>query len=284
MSAQNGKYQYWDMVAVVATIVVAVIADTVIGHFPVDIFSFPLNIIIVVLWLALLVELYRRRANSSIAQYMLSLRATWLSLGLMAAVGIMLGTQLKPATTSWVVVGSILFILSHLWMVILRGWRNKQGIRLRFILTHFGLWLALAAGFWGAADREELRMVVESGKPTDMTIDEMGQPAILDYDIELLNFDVEYYDNGTPSSYEAMVAVGNRDVSLRVNKPYNHTLSETIYLVSYGANANGEPYCILEIVREPWRWISTAGIIMLLAGSVMLFLRGPQRAKNKDTE
>lgn len=284
MSAQNGKYQYWDMVAVVATIVVAVIADTVVGHFPVDIFSFPLNIIIVVLWLAILVELYRRRANSSIAQYMLSLRATWLSLGLMAAVGIMLGTQLKPATTSWVVVGSILFILSHLWMVILRGWRNKQGIRLRFILTHFGLWLALTAGFWGAADREELRMVVESGKPTDMTIDEMGQPAILDYDIELLNFDVEYYDNGTPSSYEAMVAVGNRDVSLRVNKPYNHTLSETIYLVSYGANANGEPYCILEIVREPWRWISTAGIIMLLAGSVMLFLRGPQRAKNKDTE
>ena len=284
MSAQNGKYQYWDMVAVVATIVVAVIADTVVGDFPVDIFSFPLNIIIVVLWLALLVELYRRRANSSIAQYMLSLRATWLSLGLMAAVGIMLGTQLKPATTSWVVVGSILFILSHLWMVILRGWRNKQGIRLRFILTHFGLWLALAAGFWGAADSEELRMVVESGKPTDMTIDEMGQPAILDYDIELLNFDVEYYDNGTPSSYEAMVAVENRDVSLRVNKPYNHTLSETIYLVSYGANANGEPYCILEIVREPWRWISAAGIIMLLAGSVMLFLRGPQRAKNRDTE
>ena len=127
-------------------------------------------------------------------------------------------------------------------------------------------------------------MVVDSGKPTDMTIDELGQPAILDYDIELLNFDVEYYDNGTPSSYEAMVAVGNRDVSLRVNKPYNHTLSETIYLVSYGANDNGEPYCILEIVREPWRWISTAGIIMLLAGSVMLFLRGPQRAKNKDTE
>ena len=284
MSARNGKYQYWDMVAVVATIVVAVIADTVVGDFPVDIFSFPLNIIIVVLWLALLVELYRRRANSSIAQYMLSLRATWLSLGLMAAVGIMLGTQLKPATTSWVVVGSILFILSHLWMVILRGWRNKQGIRLRFILTHFGLWLALAAGFWGAADRAELRMVVESGQPTDMTIDELGQPAILDYDIELLNFDVEYYDNGTPSSYEAMVAVGNRDVSLRVNKPYNHTLSETIYLVSYGANANGEPYCILEIVREPCRWISTAGIIMLLAGSAMLFLRGPQRAKNKDTE
>jgi uncharacterized membrane protein HdeD (DUF308 family) len=37
-------------------------------------------------------------------------------------------------------------------------------------------------------------------------------------------------------------------------------------------------------VREPWQWFSLAGIVMLLAGTVMLFIRGPRHAANKQIE
>jgi uncharacterized membrane protein HdeD (DUF308 family) len=50
-----------------------------------------------------------------------------------------------------------------------------------------------------------------------------------------------------------------------------------------------ERYAIIEIVREPWQWLSMAGIVMLMAGAVMLFVRGPrntttEHATNKDQE
>ncbi|MBQ2240352.1 MAG: hypothetical protein II322_05970, partial [Alistipes sp.] len=56
------------------------------------------------------------------------------------------------------------------------------------------------------------------------------------------------------------------------------TFGEKIYLVSIDPQG---AYCVVEIVREPWQWASLAGIVMLLAGAVMLFIRGPRHTANK---
>lgn len=284
MAARNLRYGVAEAATISVVIALTVVAQLLFGTFPLELFAFPLNIFVMLLWLVLLGDLYRRRSSSAIAQYMLSMRATWLSLLLMAGVGILLGLQSKPASTSWFVVVSLLFTLSHLWLVILRGWRNKQGIRFRFILTHLGLWLALSAGFWGAPDRVEWRMAVDEAEAMDRGFNQAWQPVVLDYTMQLLDFEVDYYDNGTPASYNAKMDIDGEEIALQVNKPYNRNWYETIYLVSHGNTPDTGVYCIVEIVREPWRWLSATGIVMLMLGAVMLFLRGPQHIKSSNSK
>jgi hypothetical protein len=76
-----------------------------------------------------------------------------------------------------------------------------------------------------------------------------------------------------PSYYEATVSVdGEEPAVLSVNHPISAGLSEDIYLASVS-----EEFCILQIVREPWRYFALTGILMLIAGAFMLFVKGPGR-------
>lgn len=261
------------VIAVIALI--TIILESAVGSFPFAIFSFPLNILCILLWLFTLCHLYRNRATSTIAQMMLSREATWLSLLIMAVTGIALGLERKPSSDSWAVVTGILFVLSHLTFVILRGWRVAGGIRWRFTLTHVGLWLALVAGFWGAPDREQLRISVNE-QPSSEAYTIKGELRRLPYDIRMEDFDIELSANGTPENYEARVNIDGISTTLRVNHPYNRTIAEKVYLVSHGTSVVGKRYLILEIVTEPWQWLSAAGIVMLIGGAVLLFLRGPK--------
>jgi hypothetical protein len=265
--------------AAITTIVIALavtILQIAIGAFPVAMFAFPLNTLAMLLWVVAMLHIYRNRTTSAIAKFMLSREATWLSLLIMAATGVVLGLQRNPMSDAWAVVIGLLFVQSHLMFVVLRGWRTNNNIRWRFAILHIGLLLALGAGFWGAPDREQLRISV-GDQYSNEAYSINGAPHRLPSDIRLEKFDLELSPNGTPTNYEAVVNVDGRSVSLRVNHPYNRTLSEKIYLVSYGNTPMGSRYVILEIVNEPWQWLSATGIVMLICGAVLLFIRGPQR-------
>lgn len=281
MGAMKYKAFVIEAICVAATVATALILQYFVGNFPVEIFAFPLNIVTMALWGMVVYLLYKNRENSTVAKSLLSIHATWLSLGSMAATGIYLGLQREPNATSWLVVVGILFTLTHLLLITMRGWRTAQGIRWRFTLLHAGLIIALGAGFWGAPDRVQLRTML----PTESTITHAyhldGTMTNLGYALQLRGLDAEYNENGIPTHFETAVSIDNEDVTLRVNHPYNRTFSEKIYLVSIGNDAS---YCVVEIVREPWQWASLAGIILLLAGAVMLFLRGPRHAANPKTK
>ncbi|MBO7198558.1 MAG: cytochrome c biogenesis protein ResB [Alistipes sp.] len=249
------------------------------GDFPVDIFTFPLNVIIVALWLFVVVYLYRNRSNIAWVESMLSIRATWLSLAVMVATGIYLGLQREPNSTSWLIVTGMLFTLTHLLFITLRGLRTPQGIRWRFTLLHLGLILTLGAGFWGAPDRTQLRAILTDERPTEIAYHINGTATKLNHAITLRGLNAEYNESGMPTYFDATIEIDNKEATIKVNHPYNRTLSEKIYLVSVDAKAS---YCIVEIVREPWQWVSLAGIVMLLSGAVMLFIRGPRHQANID--
>ena len=48
----------------------------------------------------------------------------------------------------------------------------------------------------------------------------------------------------------------------------------TDYVFSAGEESN---WCVMQIVREPWKYWAFAGIIMMLAGAFLLFIQGPKR-------
>ena len=267
----------WGVCLVGAVVALSFIVEMCWGSFPVGIFRFPLNILVMALWMMLMAMMYRGRGHR-VARFLLSREATWLSLGMVAVIGITLGLQRKPASTAWPMVVSLLFVQSHLLLVVMRGWRNKGGIRWRFCLTHIGLLLALGAGYWGAADREQWRMPVHNF-PSNEAFTMQGEPRRLPYTLELKDFAIEQAENGTPTHYEAQIMVDDERVTLRVNHPYARTLSEKIYLVSFSSSPQGERYAIVEIVSEPWQWLSAAGIILLIAGAMLLFIQGPRKGR-----
>lgn len=263
-----------ELIGFVVVAALSLLLEATIGSFPCQLFAFPLNILTLLLWLILIAYLYGKRKESRVAKFMLSRGATWLSLSIMALTGIVLGLQRVPASTSWCVVMGLLFVLTHLAFVILRGWRNSCGIRLRFILTHVGLWLALGAGFWGAPDREQLRVAID-GDPTSEAYSMDGGVRVLPYELRLVELKVE------PTNYEARVAIDSKEVVLRVNHPYDHTISQKIYLASVNNTTSTGGYAIIEIVDEPWQWLSMAGIVMLIMGGILLFIRGPRKTVNR---
>ena len=278
LTRHKGSRHLGGVCIVGVVVALSFLVEVCLGSFPVGIFRFPLNVLVLALWTTIMTMLYRGRAHSACARFMLSREATWLSLGMVVAIGITLGLERKPSSTAWPTVCSLLFVLSHLLFVILRGWRNQKGIRWRFCLTHIGLFLALGAGFWGAPDREQLRAPVQRYPSNDAYTME-GEERRLPYTLELKDFVIEEAENGTPTHYEAQVMVDGTMVTLRVNHPYARTISEKIYLVSFSTSPSGERYAIVEIVSEPWQWLSATGILMLIAGAMLLFIQGPRKLK-----
>ena len=259
---------------VIAIIAVALFGvQWLFGEFPMWLFAAPMNLLLGALWLALVWESYRRRATSVAVQYLLSAEATYIALAVAAILSAVLGLQSNPATTSWPVVGGFIFVQTVITLVILRGWRNEKGVRWRFLITHCGLWLAVTSAMLGAPDKQVLRVQVDK-TPTREVINERGEKSYLNYELCLKDFKVEHSEDGTPKMFRATVAVDDEVVDIEVNSPYSQSYGEDIYLVSYTANG-----CVLQIVREPWRAVTTAGIAMLLLGAFMLFLQGFGGAK-----
>ena len=278
MQAKAPSKTYVAMIAIVAIGgVVASILQLVAGSFPIEFFAFPMNIVVAALWLFALSELYRRRTESKVAKFMLSQQATYLALIFSVVAGVAVGVAHTELTQSWWFVAMLLFVMSHIAMITLRGWRNPQGVRWRFLLNHAGLLLALFAGFWGAPDVEELRVPLVEGRPTSEAYVREGQSQPLGYELELRDFASSYFENGVPSDYVADVKIDGAEVALRVNSPYRYRLGEDIYLVNYEKDLAGRTRCIVQIVRDPWQVAMTVGVVMMLVGAMLMFLQGARK-------
>lgn len=161
----------------------------------------------------------------------------------------------------------------------MRRFDKVQAHRIRFTLNHVGLWLVLFAGFFGSTDTQSLRLPAYSGLTSRKAYTEAGVPTILSYPINLRSFHTDYYSNGMPSHFTARASIGKEDAILEVNRPYHYNLSDDIYLASIEGTDSGPEsgYCILQIVHQPWRYVTLLGIIMMAGGAALLFMQGSKK-------
>ncbi len=241
-------------------------------------FAFPLNLILAVLWVTAIVISYRHAADSRIVRFMLSPMASILSIGLFAGACLVLGLSgNRGMVRTWPFIAIMFFLMTVLAFVLVRGWKAGGKPRWRFILNHAGLLLALSSAFWGTPDSEELRLQAFKGIPAREAYRMDGIRSWLPYEVELQDFEVRLSDDGNPSYFAADLFIDGEMTSVRVNHPYSVSISEDIYLSGY--DSSGGEWCILQIVREPWKYPALAGIIMMLAGALLLFVQGPRKNK-----
>ncbi len=238
-------------------------------------FAFPLNLLVAVLWMLCLMGLRKTYSHSAAMRFLYSPAATISAIALLILSCLWIGfTGDRSFVTSIFFVLVLLYVQTVLFLITLRGWRRPDGVvRWRFLLMHLGLLLAVGAGFWGNPDSDEYRMKIHLDQTSREAFTLEGQRVVLPYEITILSLETEYSENGKPIHYEASVSIdGEPSKALAVNHPYDVNLGERLYLASLS-----EDSCVLQIVREPWRYFALAGIIMMLAGAFMLFINGPRR-------
>lgn len=274
----------------------AVVLQLITGNFPIRFLAFPLNVIFAVIWLAALWILYKEYARSALTRFLCSRQTSVLSISLFIAGCLVIGLfpQLSDAEarmqggvpaalgcynfmTSWIFISILLLLLSNLGMITIIAFRRRRHLRWRFVLNHAGLWLALFAGFLGSSDTLTLRVPLYKGQPTREAFDMNGASHHLDYELELASFAVEHYPNGSPSRFAAEVRLGDEHVLLEVNHPHSYRWGEDVYLSGYDVERGSRSdYCIVQVVKQPWKYALVAGILMMLAGAILLFIKGPE--------
>lgn len=234
----------------------------------IDIFAFPLNVILLLIWTGAVITSWRNARESAFVRFMLRPAATITAIAFTLIFSLVLGlTGFRSLVTSCAFISVLLYFQTVLAYVILRGWRHGGIVRWRFILLHFGLLLAVASSFWSAPDNMTYRTKAEKDMPVSEVYTADGRREWLEYEIELKGLDSERAD----------VIVDGHCVNLEVNHPYSVSMAETVYL--NGIDKKYGDSCILQIVYEPCRYVTLAGIIMMLVGAMLLFISGPRKRK-----
>lgn len=276
-------------VVLIIFLAIAFALQLLTGNIPISFLSFPLNLVLALIWAGSVYILWKNRRKSGFVGFMLSKAGTISSILLFLTFSLVIGlTGKRNLVNTWVFAAVLLYFQTVLLFVILRGCfqrfpDGKGKIRWRFLLNHAGLLLAVSSAFWGAPDSESMYVRAIKGIPAKEAVHADGTGTWLPYEIELKDFRMEEYDNGVPSMFEADIVADGQSVTLRVNEPYSVSLGSDIYLTGYDvASGADSSYCILQIVREPWKYAAVAGILMMLAGAMLLFINGPERRKTED--
>lgn len=268
-------------VLIVLTIfITGLLIQAIAGYFPAEAFAFPINAAVLFAALAGLWVLWREKPGGAVCRWLASGNASIALIAAFLICCLILGMKMQHADavsfpgfgnvrrTWWFILISIA-LMANLFVVILS--RRKKGIR--FILNHIGVLVALIGCFFGAPDHTVSRAIV-SGEAVHEAVGENGEIVPLPAAMKLDGFNVELDQRGNVRNYRALIDVDGKKVELRVNHPYRISMSEDVYLTSYDRD-NPEPqYCIVEVVRQPWKYLIWAGIVMMMAGGILMFARG----------
>ena len=83
------------------------------------------------------------------------------------------------------------------------------------------------------------------------------------------------------AAFFAEVSMDGNPIHLEVNQPYSASWAEDYYLTSYDVHSAEPEYCVVQIVREPLKYVMLLGIVMMLCGGLLLFLAGPDKQMSK---
>lgn len=272
--------------------VIGIILQLCAGPLDWEVFSWPVNLLVLACFLGLSVLAFLFRKKVYFFEFMGSLKAAVPSMMFVCGITVIMGLTRQndsadaPAgllgfsrmLSSWP------FVLLYLWMAmivfqaVLKEGTNWKWRRLPAFAFHLGLLLVLLCGSLGSADMSMLSMTVNDRAPEKKAVDESGKEHELPISILLRDFDIR---EDTPGRihYLADISIwirSGREESavLSVNNPFKID-GRKIYLSDFDESKGAESdTCTLEVVSDPWLPGVYAGIyLMLLGAACMIFMR-----------
>ena len=193
------------------------------------------------------------------------------------------GVWLNNMLSFWPFVLIYVYIAVILGQIILRRLLHFQWKRdIPFLLNHLGLFLAMTTATLGNADMQRLKMITVKGEPEWRALTSQQQIVELPIAIELKDFIMETYDDGSPRRFASDIQIltqtgKNIQTTVEVNKPVEVD-GWKIYQYGYDTQMGAmSQTSILELVSDPWLPLVYIGIYMMLAGAVCMFLFGGRK-------
>ncbi len=171
-------------------------------------FSFPINLIIVLELLFGIPLIYFFYKNKKVVQFLSSGVAAIPAIAFFSILVIIMAFLPQEKESffllgffgfnniifTWYFSLSAIYLLICLGFVILRRFNTFNLRNIAFFINHFGLWIVIAAGFAGQADKIKLNFPVSEGALVWYGFDEENKYVEPDFAIKLIDFNIEYYN------------------------------------------------------------------------------------------
>ncbi len=261
----------------VPVMVAASLLQALSGNPDIRSFAFPVNVAVLIVLMGGLFVWNREWGGSRVLAALASGYAAVAAIAMAAVCCLVIafapGLEFQR---SWIFNAVLLLLGTNMYLAILR---YRGTYRIRFYLNHAGLLLMLVALSLGAADMRRMRAAVNIGETVDRAYDGSGRAYSLGYSLTLDSFEVDFYHGNVPEEFRAVVSSGERSRLLKVNHPWRKSWKEDIYLTGYDTAAGAaSEYCILEFIVQPWKYAALSGLLMFLAGAVLLLWGGRKRS------
>ena len=254
---------------IVLSISLAILVQYLGGNAPLPCFAFPVNVASMALFWGIVYVLHREYRHHPLVKVWSSAYVSIVLL-LLALIGCLF-IAFKPhfeVQQSVPFLVLLLLLLSNLILVIFR-YQGAQ--RVRFYLTHIGLLIYISSLAWGAPDMHRWKVLLTPGETAEYAHDQRGIPHALGYALTLHALDASFYPNGIPQSYHAQVGVAGEVHDILVNQPWHRSWKEDLYITNYGVGTqNRKPYAVIEIIVQPWKYLTYLGLILTAVGAILL--------------
>lgn len=240
-------------------------------------FQFPASVLLAITYV-LLIWLVYRFVGGTFVRAMAGWKAGAISMAAVAAFMAVEGTWAIDLHHSIPFIAAVLMLQLCLGLTILTrihaGLKNNLRANC-FVITHLGMFLLVWASFWGSPDVTRARIIVFPDQASDMAIGEDGSSVSLPFSLQLEDFIIDTYPDGTsPRQYTGVLKVqdlvsgtGPSMMSTSVNKPCSY---KGYRLYQAGFDPEGGEYSVILAVKDPWLPLVYLGMLMLFAGSAVL--------------
>ena len=245
-------------------------------------FAWPVNGIVLAGFLALIAAVFLLRKRVYAFRFIGTYQAAIPTLMYAVLLTIIMGLTRQTENGTWL--NNMLvfwpFVLIYVYMAVILGVTVLRRLNnIPFLLNHLGLFIAMTTATLGNADMQRLKMITMVGEPEWRAMAQNGAIREMPLTIELKQFIMETYDDGSPKRYASEIQIQTKsgkmiETTVDVNKPVEVD-GWKIYQYGYDTKMGAmSQISILELVSDPWLPLVYTGIYMMLAGAVCMFLKG----------
>ena len=275
-------------------IVAGSLLELTVGPVVWDAFAWPANGLVLVGFVAMIVAMHLLRRRVYAFRFLATYHAAIPAMCYAVVLTIIMGLTRQTVNGSWI--NNMLtfwpFVLIYVYVAVILGLvvlktplATRSTSKIVAGLFHLGLFITMTTATLGNADMQRMKMIVAKGEPEWRALDQQGRVKEMPLAIELQEFIMETYDDGSPRRFASQI-----EILTQSGKKYQATVDGNkpaevegwkIYQYGYDTQAGVQSsISILELVSDPWLPYVYIGIFMMVGGGLLMFITGMRRKED----
>ena len=276
-------------------IVAGLLLELTVGPVVWDAFAWPANGLVLAGFVFMIVAMHLLRRQVYAFRFLTTYQAAIPAMCYAVVLTIVMGLTRQEVNGTWInnMLSFWPFVLIYVYMAVILGlvvlktpFSIKSASKIVAGLFHLGLFITMTTATLGNADMQRMKMITAKGEPEWRAIDQQGYVKEMPLAIELQEFIMETYDDGSPRRFASKIEILTQEgkkyqATVDVNKPAE-VEGWKIYQYGYDTQAGAQSnISILELVSDPWLPYVYIGIFLMLGGGLLMFITGMRRKEEQ---